>query len=239
MIEIHPYNNNVSNQIPDETKLLVVGTAPPPRFTNSQAGGMRGLDFDFYYGSEDNYMWEFLENISKRKFSQPLFQDDFSSDQCCDSARSFLKERKIWMRDVLQEFQRKEGKDGKVSAADTNITPIKFSSFREVLRTKSISKFAFTSEKAAEWSLSALRDEGLLESPERYFTLFKEWRSLGRGLSIDQYIENRFRKPFAEGAVEGRNISFYILPSPTSRTPVEGFSLARKEEIYESVLFGD
>jgi hypothetical protein len=45
-IETHPYN--LRETIPDETRLLIVGTAPPPRFSNPACGGMRGLDFDFF-----------------------------------------------------------------------------------------------------------------------------------------------------------------------------------------------
>jgi hypothetical protein len=80
--ETHPYN--LRETIPDETRLLIVGTAPPPRFSNPACKGTRPLDFDFFYGSEDNYMWEFLENISKEIDRKKLFADDASSEECCN-----------------------------------------------------------------------------------------------------------------------------------------------------------
>jgi hypothetical protein len=54
--ETHPYN---SEPIPDNVRLLIVGTAPPPRFSNPQCEGVGAhkLDFEFFYGSGHNNMW--------------------------------------------------------------------------------------------------------------------------------------------------------------------------------------
>jgi hypothetical protein len=59
IMEHHPYNHR--EEVPQETRLLIIGTAPPPRFSNPAFRIMKELDFDFFYGSEDNYMWEFLD----------------------------------------------------------------------------------------------------------------------------------------------------------------------------------
>ncbi len=68
--ETHPYNHHEA--IPDGTCKLIVGTAPPPRFSHPRSTDkvcLRPCDLDFYYGSEDNFMWEFLERISMAKES--------------------------------------------------------------------------------------------------------------------------------------------------------------------------
>jgi hypothetical protein len=83
--ETHPYN--LREAIPSRTKVLLLGTAPPPRFSSPSCGEMRGLDFDFFYGSEDNYMWVFLDDIAERIDGRKLFEEEFSSPQCSDVAR--------------------------------------------------------------------------------------------------------------------------------------------------------
>ncbi|OPH83127.1 hypothetical protein [Nitrobacter vulgaris] len=233
MLERHPYNTR--EPIPDDTRLVVIGTAPPPRFSNPACGGMRGLDFDFFYGSEDNYMWEFLENIAKRKQGVKLFGDDLSPQQCCDAARKFLRDNRIWMHDVLSSYQRKESKEH--LADDAYIIPVELSSFRELLHTAAISKLAFTSEKAAEWTFTALIQEGQLANPEHLKAAFKEWRAIDRGLEIEAYVRTKFKEPFIECQIGGRNFHLHILPTPTRRSGVKGLTLGLKEDIYEHVLF--
>lgn len=234
MLECHPYNTR--EPIPDGTQLVVIGTAPPPRFSNPSLGGLRGLDFDFFYGSEDNYMWPFLENIAKRKWDIKLFDDHFSSEQCCDAARSFLRDNHLWMRDVLSRYQRKEGKEH--LADDAYILPSEFSSFRELIHTPTISRLAFTSEKAAEWTFAALIKEGLLASSEHLDATFKEWRAIGQGLKIQDIVQRKFKEPFIECRIGGRDFCLHILPTPASRSRIKGLTLKLKESIYEHVLFG-
>src|ERR1700693_4108094 len=128
--ETHPYNLSPKFSIPDDTRLLIVGTAPPPRFSNPASKDRRGLDFDFFYGSEDNYMWEFLDNIAEEIDDEKLFADDASSEDCCDAARKFLQRHKIWMCDALQTYHRKEGMEW--SASDADIVPEQLTDFRVI-----------------------------------------------------------------------------------------------------------
>ena len=111
MTEIHPYNDHTS--IPKATRLLIIGTAPPKRFSKPRPAGWRPSngDIDFYYGSKDNQLW------------QILFSDAFASGTkpSVDDLRTFLKSRRIWMHDIYQKYTReKEGaldKDLKISEA--------------------------------------------------------------------------------------------------------------------------
>jgi hypothetical protein len=51
--EHHPYNDE---PFPPEMRVLVVGTAPPPRFSQPRpphSGPREGYDADFFYGSAD------------------------------------------------------------------------------------------------------------------------------------------------------------------------------------------
>jgi hypothetical protein len=65
----HPYNKG--ELIPPDTRVLIVGTAPPPRFHDPKE--LRGDDFDFFYGSEDNFMWEYLDKIAEEIDGAKLF----------------------------------------------------------------------------------------------------------------------------------------------------------------------
>ena len=192
-IEKHPYNDQA---IPDGTRLLIVGTAPPPRFSCPAPKSLVGFDFDFFYGSQDNYMWEFLDQIAEHIEGHNLFEEDTSRDQCCDITRDFLRRHKIWMHDVLQTYQRKDGRDDK--AGDNDIKPpfdLKSTNFRTVLESKSFSKFVFTSERAAEWTISALEQEGLLTRPEFYKHSLSQWQGIDKALPIQQYIQKKFKQP--------------------------------------------
>jgi len=236
--ESHPYN--FQEPIPDGTRFLIVGTAPPPRFSTPRSNGGRReeWDVDFYYGSGSNYLWVFLDNIAFKAEGKLLLPEQLSAEQCRDEMRSFLRRHKIWMHDVLQTYRRNPGKED--SASDNDIVPppnAKFTNFRTVLEVKSILKLAFTSEMAAEWTLLALEEQQLLTNPEHYKAAYSYWRNIDRGLPIEKYIERKFKQPFAQGQIANRDFCLYVLPSPTARAPIEGLTLCRKRDIYECVLF--
>jgi hypothetical protein len=108
-----------------------------------------------------------------------------------------------------------------------------------MLDLQSISKLAFTSERAAEWTFTALEKEGLLTSLTTYKNAFSQWRNIDRLLSIEVFIQKKYEQPFAQDRIANRDVSFFILPSPSARAPVRGLTLLRKQEIYEHVLFGN
>jgi hypothetical protein len=183
--------------------LLIVGTAPPPRFSlpkTVERGGLKTDDVDFYYGSYDNYMWVLLENIAEDIDGETLSLSDLSSDKCPDVMRDFLWRHKLWMRDVLQTYERKKGKE--TSPYDSDIVrPIatQFTEFRPIFSKLShLATVAFTSEQAAAWTYEALHDQGLIEQAcEKQFT---QWKSMDVDLSVREYIELKLRHRFCEAA---------------------------------------
>lgn len=113
-LERHPYNNDERFRIPLRTKTLIVGTAPPPRFSLSRLsnhrGPMKDFDADFYYGSKDNILWGFLT----KAFAEPDFAIPGSEaakvEDTENMMQKYLAQHDIWMRDVLETYRRKPGR---------------------------------------------------------------------------------------------------------------------------------
>lgn len=221
----HPYNRDY--KIPCETRTLIVGTAPPPRFTRTDVtAGSDELDFSFYYGSAHNYMWQFLEQYVSHRYQRKLFADDDSDDQCCRSASLFLRDSGLWMHDVLNSIRRKPGRE--TSASDGDLVepePHDLVDFRALLeKHDAITKICFTSELAANWTFRALSERDLFKQS------WAQWASYKKKLEP----EARYQKCFAELQVADRKVEFYVLPTPTGR----GLKVITKQRIYWSVLFG-
>jgi hypothetical protein len=100
MNEIHPYNDY---KIPKYTRLLIIGTAPPSRFSRPRPENWRPLegDVDFYYGSKDNLLWS--------EIFPELYPDCFlvGETTSADKRRSFLRCQNFWMHDICEEYTRK------------------------------------------------------------------------------------------------------------------------------------
>jgi len=225
--ERHPYNELYP--VPDDTETLIIGTAPPPRFSNPALGGIRDGDAKFYYGSEDNSLWwDIFDAINQKLTGKKLFTDqDWEQCHCVGTMRQFLRSHKIWMRDVLQAYKR----DDPCSASDSEITRTEFADFRGQLRAaSSIRKIAFTSEKAAEWTLEAFEEQGLIAPEERKEAALKlkAWR--------DADARGRYQQSCFEASSGGSGIKFFVLPTPTARSRA-GLKIADKVEIYQRVLF--
>ena len=227
MLENHPFNKRET--IPGSTSVLIVGTAPPPRFASLATDDNRkSLDFDFFYGSEDNDMWIILEEIAKEKEGAELFQDSFTSDQCCMVARSFLERHGLWMHDVLSVYERKVGRT--TSAADTDIVAPKsnnFSDFRAIITScPSLKMIVFTSQQAAHWAFDAMHIQELIKGTSSASVL-TAWRKPSED-------GNRYAKPLLTDLVGGNSIHFFVLPSPSMRSPE---SYENKLQAYRTVLF--
>lgn len=224
LIEIHPYNDR--EVIPPDTKTLIIGTAPPPRFSNPACGGERDLDVSFFYGSEENYLWwEILNSIAKDIEADQLFTDEDTKQECIGKMRGFLKRRRMWMRDILQRYQRKEP----CSAADDKIRPIEFTDFSTTFKEAAcLSAIAFTSEQAAKWTFKAFIEQGLInkEGFDAYPKLRKK----------EEAPIEKYKQPCFVTGIEQRTIRFYLLPTPTGRSRV-GLRISDKSNIYKSVLF--
>jgi hypothetical protein len=154
--ETHPYN---SEAMPADVRLLVVGTAPPPRFSKPPCEGFgeHKLDFNFFYGSGHNKFWFWLNQIAAGQ-GMALPNDDASAQEYCRAARDYLERNRLWMKDVLQTYRRKPGRECSSSDEDI-IEPLagECINFAEVLvQHPSIEALAFTSKKASEWSFRAM-----------------------------------------------------------------------------------
>lgn len=228
----HPYNTR--EPIPEDTRILIVGTAPPPRFNDPKS--LRGDDFDFFYGSKDNCMWEYLDKIAEEVDSTNLFNRTEvlinskleikytdTSDECCATARSFLQKHHLWMKDALEEYERKQGMEhlaGDDAIKDPD--PSACTDFVSALRDNSgISALAFTSRKAAIWTMKRLADQAVLQGD-----LLNEL--VGRIVTQKQSGE------FAKASILGRQISLILLPSPSGR---RGRCDAINIPIYKNLLF--
>lgn len=215
--ETHPYN---SEPMPDNVRLLIVGTAPPPRFSNPQCEGVGAhkLDFEFFYGSGHNNMWLWLNRIAAER-GMPLPNDEAEAQQYRRAARDYLIENRLWMKDVLQTYRRKPGRE--CSSSDDDIIeplPEECINFAEVLmQHPSIEALVFTSHKAARWSLMAMGQPNHLRAycdrvPNRTMDL---------------------AEPFHRIRIDGREIKLFLLPSPSGRAGSNSDAI----NIYKAVLF--
>ena len=223
--ETHPYNLKPIRRIPEGTCLLIVGTAPPPRFSlpRAEAGGPKGKDVDFYYGSSDNQMWRpILEQLYHAKFDYPLMEDSL------EAMRSFLNVHKMWMRDILQVYRRKEGTETR--ARDDDIEWRICTELGPILRHhRSIDTVVFTGEKAEKWTGEQLEKEGFIRPGKFASTIRGEEKSKRRTIPRNAKLTLSF-----DG--EQRQIDFFTLPSPSAgnwRTYTE----EQKIQWYGDVLY--
>jgi G:T/U-mismatch repair DNA glycosylase len=229
--ETHPYN--LREVIPDETRLLIVGTAPPPWFSNPACIGKRGRrDFNFFYGSDKNFMWKkLLNNIAEEIDGEKLFADDASSDDRYSAAHTFLQDHKMWMRDVLQTYHRKN----ECSSFDRDIEPEQLTDFRPIFNLPKLSAIAFTSEQAAKWTFEGLEKQGLT-TVEVYKDELARWKNIQIAEATrESDIRKKFEQPFLKALIGLRETKFYILPTPTGRSRI-GLKMHDKQTVYKNVL---
>lgn len=234
--ETHPYN--LREPIPEGTRILVVGTAPPPRFSNPNCKGVgaRELDFDFFYGSGDNYFWKWMVEIAIEQ-EWPLPPETASGEDFAASARLFLKKHRIWMKDVLQTYRRKPrdpcgASDGSLQWPNVEDC----TNFLEVLKQyPSIDTIVFTSELACEWTFTAMRDERLTQG---YRGAFGRHKAREEGKTGDEYLDFKSREPFHIAEINGRPVGFFIAISPSQRAGNRrGLREDHKRELYKRLLF--
>jgi G:T/U-mismatch repair DNA glycosylase len=89
---------------------MIVGTLPPPRFTQ---GVLKLGDVNFCYGSRDGQLWPILDRI----FDLALSYE--TSKKAIDERIQFLKERKIAICDIVASAKRT-----KVDASDLGMKDI-------------------------------------------------------------------------------------------------------------------
>jgi len=102
----HPYSPFIKN----DTKKLIVGTLPPPRFST---GDLLEKDVNFCYGSYYNSLWLYIEKIH----SLNLKYDN--SQEAIDQRKQFLIEHKIGVCDIVESCER-----DKIDASDLGMQNI-------------------------------------------------------------------------------------------------------------------
>ncbi|RLJ62562.1 G/U mismatch-specific uracil-DNA glycosylase [Lacinutrix venerupis] len=103
----HPYKPFIKH----DTKKLIVGTLPPPRFTT---GNLLEKDVDFCYGSYYNNLWLFIDKIHNLN----LHYDN--SQEAIQQRKKFLINNKIGVCDIVESCERE-----KIDASDLGMKNIK------------------------------------------------------------------------------------------------------------------
>jgi G:T/U-mismatch repair DNA glycosylase len=90
---------------------MIVGTLPPPRFTQ---GLLKEGDVNFCYGSRDGQLWPILDRI----FRLGLRYE--TSQEAVDERKRFLLDRKIGICDIVASARRR-----RIDASDLGMEEIK------------------------------------------------------------------------------------------------------------------
>lgn len=97
--------------IPENATKLIVGTLPPPRFTQ---GLLKDGDVDFCYGSRDGQLWPILDKIFNLKLK---FE---TTDEAIRQRKDFLIKQKIGICDIVESAER-----FKIDATDLGMHNVK------------------------------------------------------------------------------------------------------------------
>jgi G:T/U-mismatch repair DNA glycosylase len=103
----HPYQPFIQK----DTKKLIVGTLPPPRFST---GELLEKDVDFCYGSYYNSLWLFIDKIHNLNLRYD------NSQQAIEERKQFLINHKIGVCDIVESAERE-----KIDASDLGMRNIK------------------------------------------------------------------------------------------------------------------
>jgi G:T/U-mismatch repair DNA glycosylase len=236
IFERHPYNSEI---IPVGTEALIVGTAPPPRFSLPRPpheGPKKGWDADFYYGSDANHLWLYLERAAGETIFAEPGTPEAAKEDTESLMRDLLRRHSLWMRDILQSYRRKPGKERRARDDDIDVRAAgtEYMQLVPLLEVnKEIRKIAFTSEKAAEWTFEPVNEKKLIEAFD-FKKRLRDWKKENE--EVAERHKTALKRDWDLG---GRNIDFYILPTPSGAGRGSGERLAEQEiiEIYRSVLF--
>lgn len=115
-IHKHPYKPFIHS----DTKKLIVGTLPPPRFST---GDLLEKDVDFCYGSYYNSLWLFIDKIHNLGLRYDNFQE------AIDQRKTFLIKHKIGICDIVASCTRE-----KMDASDLGMKNIKLRDIIDYLK---------------------------------------------------------------------------------------------------------
>lgn len=102
----HPYKPFIKK----DTKKLIVGTLPPPRFST---GNLLEKDVDFCYGSYYNSLWLFIDRIHNLNLRYD------NSEEAIAERKAFLIAHKIGVCDIVNSCERE-----KIDASDLGMQNI-------------------------------------------------------------------------------------------------------------------
>ncbi len=111
----HPYDIF----IPEGTTKLIVGTLPPPRFSD---GELKKGDVNFCYGSIDGLLWPVLNAI----FDLNLVYE--TTEKAVNQRKNFLKSRHIGVCDIVDH-----GFRSKIDASDLGLQNVHLRPLIEIL----------------------------------------------------------------------------------------------------------
>jgi G:T/U-mismatch repair DNA glycosylase len=103
----HPYQPFIKK----DTKKLIVGTLPPPRFST---GKLLEKDVNFCYGSYYNSLWLFIDKIHNLNLRYD------NSQEAIEERKQFLIKNKIGVCDIVESAERE-----KIDASDIGMQNIK------------------------------------------------------------------------------------------------------------------
>lgn len=112
----HPYGPF----IPDGARKLIVGTLPPPRFTQ---GLLREGDVDFCYGSRDGQLWPILDRIFHLNLDYAL------TEEAIHQRKNFLEKHHIGICDIVESAWR-----NKIDASDLGMHSVQIRNVIEYIR---------------------------------------------------------------------------------------------------------
>ena len=145
-IEPHP----LGVFLPKNTRLLMLGSFPPPR---------RRWSMEFYYPNIQNDMWRVLGLLFYAS------KDYFLKDRkafCVEKAKAFCQEKGIGLGDTAMEVIRQKG-----NASDKFLEIVKPIDLEGVLASiPSCRAIVVTGQKAMDTLLSVIRERTLIEEPQ-------------------------------------------------------------------------
>lgn len=112
----HPYEPFIK----ENTKKLIVGTLPPPRFTT---GELIKQDVDFCYGSYYNSLWLYINKI------HDLDLDFENTNRAIEQRKNFLIAHKIGVCDIVDSCER-----DKIDASDLGMQNIQLRNLIDYLK---------------------------------------------------------------------------------------------------------
>ena len=198
-IQFHPY----PPFIPETTRRLILGSAPPSRFCSPNKDKLKDKDIDYYYGSYSrgyNLLWDLLFHIFEPE-SQSELQNIRNlriprEERTCTQQKffqNFLQRYYLGIADILYQFIRRDQ-----SSADSNIRPLKFLNLTEYLyQSPELQTIFCTSHyKVFIWLKQYLhtQDINLLKDAEDFYFLLPDRNNQ---------------------SLPSRKISVKILPSPS------------------------